>query len=83
MSACARPAAQRRLALVSRGPDLDDMARRARLLVEHDKGENLDVEALARRVAGAWWVSPTQEHPHVREDARRIAREALTERGQL
>lgn len=31
----------------------------------------------------AAWVSPTQEHPHVREDARRIAREALTERGRL
>ena len=68
---------------MSRRPDLDDMARRARALVDHDKGESLDVEALARRVAGAWWVSPTQEHPHVREDARRIAREALTERGRL
>ena len=64
---------------MSPGPDLDDMARRARLLVDHDKG--LDVDALARRIAGAWWVSPTQEHPHVREDARRIAREA--ERGRL
>lgn len=68
---------------MSRGPDLDDMARRARLLVDHDKAASLDVETLARRIAGAWWVSPTQEHPHVREDARRIAREALTERGRL
>lgn len=68
---------------MSLGPDLDDMARRARLLVDHDKAKSLDVETLTRRIAGVWWVSNTQNYAHVRADARGIARAALIKRGRL